>query len=162
MGKNRRYSPRLIGASSCRRSSSASVTVVDTTPPEVACVETVNPHGGKVPPAGSTTLPGPKGGQNEDGYYHLLAEDLVDPNPQIFVVDLGSGAVFGPFFDGDKIKYTEDPTAIPTSKKIGSSSGKAGAIAAHIIGNGDPAVLAIDFSGNVSVTFDCRVPPPPK
>ena len=25
------------------------------------CTETVNPHGQNVPPAGSTTLPGPKG-----------------------------------------------------------------------------------------------------
>ena len=33
------------------------------------CTETTNPHGQNVPPAGSTTLPGPNGGQNEDGFY---------------------------------------------------------------------------------------------
>ena len=35
------------------------------------CTETVNPHGQNVPPAGSTTLPGPNGGQNEDGFYKV-------------------------------------------------------------------------------------------
>ena len=33
------------------------------------CAESVNPHGQTTPPAGSTTLPGPNGGQNEDGFY---------------------------------------------------------------------------------------------
>ncbi|HEY8167357.1 MAG TPA: hypothetical protein VIF84_01465 [Candidatus Limnocylindrales bacterium] len=33
---------------------------LDTTPPEVTCVETVNPHGQNTPPAGNTTLPGPR------------------------------------------------------------------------------------------------------
>ncbi|HEX2359465.1 MAG TPA: hypothetical protein VHH72_06585, partial [Solirubrobacterales bacterium] len=35
------------------------------------CEETVNPHGQNVPPAGSTTLPGPKGGINDDGFYEV-------------------------------------------------------------------------------------------
>ena len=135
---------------------------VDTTPPDVDCVETVNPHGKKIPPAGSTTLPGPKGGQNEDGFYELLAVDAVDPNPSLFVFDTGSGTVFGPFANNDKIKYTEDADATPESKKIGSTNGKAGAIAAHIIGNGDPALLAFDAAGNLSDPVFCLVPPPPK
>lgn len=140
----------------------AEKTWVDTTPPEVACLETVNPHGKKVPPAGSTTPPGPKGGQNEDGFYELTAWDAVDPEPQIYVVDTGSGTVFGPFASGTKIKYTEDPTATPTSKKMGSSKGQAGAIDWHIIGNGDAAVFAVDFSGNQADPVACLVPPPPK
>ena len=134
---------------------------VDTTPPEAECLETVNPHGNKVPPAGSTTLPGPKGGQNEDGFYELIATDLVDPNPKIFVVDTGSGTEFGPFFSGTKIKYTEDPDATPEQKTIGSSKGKAGAIDWHIIGNGDATLKAVDASGNEAEVF-CLVPPPPK
>ncbi len=65
-------------------------------PPEAECIETTNPHGKNVPPAGSTTLPGPKGGQNEDGFYLLGATDDVDPDPQIFVVDTGTGPSSGP------------------------------------------------------------------
>ena len=76
----------------------------------------------------------------------------------VFVFDDGSGAVFGPFSSGDVIKYTEDPTALPLSKPIGSSNGRAGAVVAHIIGNGDAFAFAVDFAGNVGVA-PCFVPP---
>ncbi len=132
----------------------------DTTPPVVACVETVNPAGRNVPPAGSTTLPGAKGGVNEDGFYLLTATDAVDPNPTVLVTDSGSGTVFGPFPSGTRIKYTETRQATPTQKKIGSSP--ADAIDWHIIGNGDPVISSVDASGNTSVTTACLVPPPPK
>jgi len=138
------------------------VCVVDTTPPEVACIESVNPSGKKTPPAGNTTLPGSKGGQNEDGFYQLLAEDICDPEPMIYVVDTGSGAVFGPFVSGDVIKYTEDPDAMPDMKKMGSDKGQAGAVFRHIIGNGDACVTAVDFSGNAAACVSCLVPPLPK
>jgi hypothetical protein len=136
----------------------------DTTPPEVDCIETVNPHGNRVPPAGSTTLPGPKGGQNEDGFYELTATDDVWPSAyiEIFVTDTGSGTVFGPFTSEDKIKYTEDSEAIPEIKNMGSSKGKAGAIAKHIIGTGDACVFAVDGAGNVANCVSCLVPPLPK
>ncbi|MHC4891428.1 MAG: hypothetical protein ACYTEO_18395, partial [Planctomycetota bacterium] len=136
---------------------------VDTTPPVPACLETVNPHGNKTPPAGSTTLPGPKGGQNEDGFYELLATDDVWPPAGIdmFVRDTGSGTIFGPFLVGTKIKYTEDPLAIPVAKKMGSGKGKSDAIDQHIIGNGDPMVMAVDGSGNQAGVL-CLVPAPPK
>jgi len=135
---------------------------VDRTPPEVGCLETVNPHGKNVPPAGYTTLPGAKGGQNEDGFYELTAVDDVDPNPKIYLVDTGSGTVFGPFASGTKIKYTEAKGATPTQKKIGSGQGQAGAVDWHITGNGDAAVYAVDASGNQSSSVSCLVPPPPK
>lgn len=136
---------------------------VDTIPPEPACTETVNPHGKTTPPAGNTTLPGPKGGQNEDGFYELSATDNISTPAEIVieVIDSGSGTVFGPFAVGDKIKYTEAPGATPGSKKIGSTNGQASAIAAHITGSGDPVVKATDFSGNMA-TVSCLVPPPPK
>jgi hypothetical protein len=54
------------------------------------CTETTNPHGQTVPPAGSTTLPGPNGGQNEDGFYVISSNTRV----QVFVKDLGSGTIF--------------------------------------------------------------------
>ncbi|MBI4234124.1 MAG: hypothetical protein HY686_06770 [Chloroflexi bacterium] len=134
----------------------------DTTAPLVGCVETVNPHGKRVPPAGNTTPPGNKGGQNEDGFYLLEATDDTDPHPQVFVVDMGSTTVFGPFTSGTNIKYTQAPGAKPNQKKIGSINGDANAVSWHITGKGDMGVFAVDASGNQSATVACLVPPPPK
>ncbi|MCK5026948.1 MAG: hypothetical protein KAS07_00865 [Candidatus Pacebacteria bacterium] len=137
------------------------ITISDTTPPKVACIETTNPHGKNVPPAGHTTLPGSKGGQNEDGFYQLLTKDVVDPNSGIYVKDTESGIIFGPFENGTKIKYTE-ANSLPKKKKIGSDKGEAGDVLWHITGNGDAAVYAVDFSGNESAHVPCLVPPLPK
>jgi len=123
----------------------------DTTPPVVACDETANPHGNTTPP-----------GKNPDGFFVLNAWDAVDPDPQIYVMDTGSGTVFGPFASGTTIKYTESPDGMPEIKPIGSVNGKAGAIDWHIIGTGDAAIFAVDASGNVSSSEMCLVPPPPK
>jgi hypothetical protein len=119
------------------------------------CVETTNPHGKTIPPAGQTE-PGtnPKSGQNPDGFYLIgttSGEDVV------FVEDGGSGTIFGPFAPGTKIKYTQAPGATPGEQKIGSTNGEAGAVAVHITGTGDAFV----FSGN-GVRVPCLVPPPPK
>jgi hypothetical protein len=130
--------------------------VPDVTPPVVRCVEATNPSGKNVPPAGSTTLPGSKGGQNEDGFYQLLAVDNVDPNPQVFVADSGSSFVAGPFKSGDIVKITQAPGAVPASKPM------AGVVVAHLILNGDALVYAVDASGNQSAPISCKVPPPPK
>jgi len=121
----------------------------------VECVETVNPAGKNVPPAGSTTLPGPKGGNNEDGFYELRGDE------PICVKDMGSGTVFGPFTTGTKIKYTEANGAFPSQKKIG---GPNSAIDWHITGTGDPAVYYSTSSScsNPSGLVYCWVPPPPK
>ena len=120
-----------------------------------ACTETTNPHGQNVPPAGSTTLPGPRGGQNEDGFYLLTSDTGVD----VFVLDEGSGTVFGPFPSGTKIKYTQAPGATPSQKKIGSTNGQAGAVKYHITGTGDAFVFP---TGEPNRAVPCRVPPPPK
>lgn len=125
---------------------------IDGTPPRCDCVETVNPGGKQVPQA-------PGKGQNEDGFYELRATDNVDPNPQIFVVDTGSGTQFGPFSSGTKIKYTEANGATPNQKAIG---GPNSAVAWHIKGTGDAAVFAVDAADNKSPLADCLVPPPPK
>jgi hypothetical protein len=119
------------------------------------CEETTNPHGQNVPPAGSTTLPGPRGGQNEDGFYKISSNTGVD----VFVKDLGSGTIFGPFPSGTKIKYTQAPGATPGSKKIGSTNGQAGAVKYHITGTGDALVYP---TGEPNHGALCKVPPPPK
>ena len=136
---------------------------VDTTPPEAACLESTNPHG-KTPAA-----PGKGGqGQNQDGFYGLFAEDDVwtaGTGLELFILDTGSGTVFGPFAVGTVIKnYTEDEFALPEMKKMGSDKGKAkaGEVDWHIIENGDAALYAVDGSGNQSVDAMCLVPPPPK
>ena len=124
---------------------------VDTTPPVTACTPTVNPAGQNIPPAGVKSP-----GQNEDGFYQLLATDAVDPNPQIFVVDSATGTVFGPYANGTNIKYVEANGAPP------SASPMAGAVAWLIKGQGDMQVYAVDGSGNQSANLSCLVPPPPK
>ena len=75
------------------------------------CVESVNPHGQTTPPAGSTTLPGPNGGQNEDGFY-LIGTDA---GSNVFVVT--GGVSFGPYPSGTVVKYTQAPGAAPSAKK---------------------------------------------
>lgn len=128
---------------------------------EVACTETVNPHGSKVPPAGSTTLPGPKGGQNEDGFYKLSIAGGFPVGTTLWVTDaLGSGP-FGPFSPGDKVKITQAPGATPSVMSIGSSTGQAGAVVAHIILKGDPIINAL-LGGLPIGSTSCLVPPPPK
>jgi hypothetical protein len=112
----------------------------------------VNPHGQNVPPAGAT-LPGPNGGQNDDGFYKISSNTGVN----VFVVDEGSGTVFGPFPSGSVVKYTQAPGATPSIKDIGSTNGQAGAVTAHITGTGDMGVKTSD-----SGVLTCLVPPPPK
>ena len=76
----------------------------------------------------------------------------------MFVKDLGSGTVFGPYPSGTVVKYTEANGATPREKKIGSANGEAGAVLVHINGTGDMGVYSVDDRTVVS----CLVPPPPK
>ena len=118
---------------------------VDTTPPEAACTPTVNPAGKTIPKA-----------QNEDGFWQLLATDAVDPNPEIFVVDSGTGTVFGPYASTTNIKYVQAPGATPSATPM------TGAVAWLIKGKGDMQMFAKDDFGNQSAAQSCLVPPPPK
>lgn len=140
---------------------SIDIHILDVTPPTVSSVEAANPAGKKVPPAGSTTLPGPKGGMNEDGFYLLTAEDICDPNPMIYVTDFDETVWFGPFSSGTVVKFTEDATVPPEQKKMGSTQGKAGHVSWHIILPTDAVVVAVDESGNYSWEVQ-YVPPLPK
>jgi hypothetical protein len=126
----------------------------DTTPPETSCVPTVNPGGTQIPAAPGKGLKG----QNQDGFYQLVATDLVWPASgiQMFVTDMGSGKVFGPFPVGTNIKYTQAPGVKPFIEPMD------GAVPWHIVGKGDARVTAKDGSGNTSAGVICLVPPPPK
>ena len=85
-----------------------------------ACQETVNPHGQNTPPAGSTTLPGPRGGQNEDGFYKISS----NVGTPVSVVDLGSGTVFGPYASGTIVKYTRRPVRHPVPRRSGATTAR--------------------------------------
>jgi hypothetical protein len=119
------------------------------------CTEYVNPHGQTIPPAG-VTPPGtnPNGGENPDGFYQVGNTGGGD----VYVIDLGSGTVFGPYPGGTAIKYTQAPGKTPSEGKIGSDTGQAGAVATHITGTGDFQIVPV--GGGASQT--CLVPPPPK
>lgn len=116
-----------------------------------SCVESVNPHGQNTPPAGSTTMPGPRGGQNDDGFYRIGS----DVGTDVFVVT--GGVTFGPYPSGSVVKYTQAPGATPSAKSIGSTNGQAGAVIVHITGPDELVVRSID-----GATTTCLVPPPPK
>ncbi|HZX50207.1 MAG TPA: hypothetical protein VFE94_03640 [Candidatus Paceibacterota bacterium] len=127
---------------------------IDATPPEAACVETVNPAGKQKPQAPGT-------GQNEDGFYEVSATDNVGV-ASFSVVDMGADNILGTADDtvfvvasGDKMKYTEANGATPSIKP------GAGVIDWQIKGQGDAAVVAVDAAGNQSVA-ECLVPNPPK
>jgi hypothetical protein len=125
----------------------------DTTPPVAQCVESTNPAGN------TPSAPGNGGrGQNQDGFYRLVASDDIWPDDalEVFVKDDGSSTVFGPFAVGDDVKYTEANGATP-SQKPGT-----GTVEWKLKGRGDALVYAVDGSGNVSATVACLVPPAPQ
>lgn len=140
----------------------ATVRWADTTPPLAACLPGPNPHGEHIPPAGWSSLPGAKGGQNEDGFYDLMAEDDFDPNPLVFAIDQATGHLFGPYPAGTIVKWTQAPGAEPSEKEMGSNNGRAGAVDFHLRGQGDMLIYAVDSSGNTSNRQVCLVPPLPK
>jgi len=120
----------------------------DTTPPEASCVPGPNPAG-KIPPAGEN---GPN--QNPDGFWTIGGTDAVDDNLEIFVKDMGSQTVFGPYSVGTNIKWTQAPGAEPNAKP------GPGEVDWYLKGKGDMTVIAVDCSDN-SDEVSCFVPPPP-
>jgi hypothetical protein len=123
-------------------SDTATMTVVDTTPPTVSCPLGPNPSG-HVPPA------------PEAGFRTLTATDIADPAVQIYVKDTASSAVFGPYSTGTNVKITQAPGATP------SAVPGTGAVHWHITLKGDALIEAVDASGN-KATASCTVPPKKK
>jgi hypothetical protein len=120
----------------------ATMHVVDTTPPTVGCVLGPNPDG--------TIVPAP-----EAGFRTLRASDIVDTAVDIFVTDNASTAKFGPYPSGTNIKLIQAPGATPAAKP------GQGAVNWIINLKGDAVLLAVDNFGNTA-TVTCLVPPPPK
>lgn len=167
------------------------VVIPDVTPPMVWVEEAVNPHGKNVPPAGSSTMPGPKGGINDDGFYQLFAEDNRDPYPYMIIcyfdpeapapegepsttgwwvpVTDKAGDVFW-CLSGTVIKLTEAPGAPPSVKKMGSTKGKASAVDYHITVPSSPpspnnpygvAVLVVAYDASGNSSWVVAWVPPP-
>ena len=128
---------------------------IDTRPPQAACRPSTNPAGSNIPPAGSSALPGPKGGQNPDGFYQLFGSDLVGV-ASILVHDSGSSFVSDPFANGDRVKITQAPGARPSDTRPGP-----GVIVSKLKLKEDAVLVVTDTSGNVT-RVSCLVPPPPK
>jgi len=163
------------------------LTPEDNEPPIVWCMEGPNPHGKNIPPAGWSTLPGSKGGKNDDGFYYLYAEDDSTPVEDLPIyVGLANydpeAGVFEPYWalgwdpstpdipptvslrSGDVIKVTEALGAKPSYKKIGSIKGQAGAVTYHITvpNDQDLVIVAVDANGDMAISQCILVPPPPK
>jgi len=117
------------------------VTVVDVTPPAVACVQSVNPSGNNIPKADKT---------NEDGFYLVTASDSCGAT----TLTLGGVTLAS----GETIKLTQSPgrSGVQFVNTMGPL-----AIKHFNVGPGDPLIVRTDGSGNTS-TAACLVPPPPK
>jgi hypothetical protein len=100
-------------------------------------------------------MPGPKGGQNPDGFYQLFGSDLVGL-ASIPVYHSGSSFVSDPFASGDRVKITQGPGARPNDTHPGP-----GVIVSKLRLKGDAVLVVTDTSGNVT-RVSCLVPPPPK
>lgn len=126
-----------------------SVTVVDTTPPVVTCVQSVNPSGKNVPAAGNN----PKSGQNPDGFYQVGATDVCTASSAVKIT-LGSFTLA----QGETIKITQSPgqSGVTLVNEMGPL-----AIRHFRVGPDDAVITATDAAGNTA-TVSCLVPPPPK
>jgi hypothetical protein len=132
----------------------AAANTVPNTPPVAMCMESVNPSSYKIPPAGSTTLPGSQGGDNEDGFYALIGQDAEDGTAPVFVTNASGSATFGPFSSGSVVMITEAPGRTPTAKSIG---GPNSAVAAHITLDSDAFVSNVLLLATVPAALAWRV-----
>jgi hypothetical protein len=125
-------------------SDTATMRVVDTTPPTARCAPTGNPAD-HTPPA-----------TNPDGFYQIGATDLVDTAVDIYIHDTASSAVFGPYPAGTSIKLVQAPGVTPNVKP------GTGSIDYKVTLKGDAVIVGVDNFGNASAGVTCLVPPGPK
>jgi hypothetical protein len=119
---------------------SVAIKVNDVTAPTVSCPPGPNPAG-TVPSA-----------DNEDGFFVMRATDNVDPSVPIYIKDLGSGTIYGPFPSGTTFKLTQAPGAPVKAKDM------TGDVKWKFTFNGDAQLFATDLAGNTA-TATCLVPP---
>jgi hypothetical protein len=117
-----------------------SIDVNDVTPPSVSCPPGPNPAGHE-PSA-----------DNQDGFFRMVAGDNVDASVPVYVKDLGSGTVFGPYPSGTTFKLTQAPGGRVTARPF------TGAVDWKFTFNGDAQLIATDAAGNTA-TATCLVPP---
>ena len=86
----------------------------------------------------------------------MLARDMVDPSPRLFIKDSGSSSEFGPFASGTNVKIIQSPGLEPNARP------GPGAIDLTLHLKGDAQVYARNASGISSAIVECRVAPPPK
>ena len=126
----------------CDGQTDLTIRVQDLTPPNLSCVQSVNPSGANVPNAANT---------NEDGFYLVSATDLVTTSPRIM---LGSYSLVS----GETIKITQRPEI--SGVTLVGDMGQPG-IKHFLVGRGDAVITATDQAGNAAART-CLVPPPPK
>lgn len=152
------------------------------------CTEIYNPHGQTTPPAGSSTLPGARGGQNEDGFYQVGACEGTINCPtglggpefaelctcdgiegDVILIDgceagNGTGDVYDTFGFGTVVKYTEANGRTPSYEPMAGNQspnggGQAISVDWHLWGQGD---LLVCDAAEPTNCICCYVPPPPK
>ena len=119
---------------------SVRITVNDVTAPSVSCPPGPNPAGNE------------PNADNEDGFFVMLATDNVDPSVPVYIKDLGSGVVYGPYPSGTTFKLTQAPGAPVKAKDM------TGDVKWKFTFNGDAQLIATDAAGNTA-TATCLVPP---
>jgi von Willebrand factor type A domain len=119
---------------------SVKIKVNDVTAPSLSCPPGPNPAGSEP----SAT--------NEDGFYRMVVSDNVDASVPIYIKDLGSGAVFGPYASGTTFKLTQAPGAPVKARDF------TGEVKWKFTFNGDAQLIATDAAGNTA-TATCLVPP---
>jgi len=119
---------------------SVTIRVNDVTAPTVSCPPGPNPAG---------TIPS---ATNEDGFFVMRATDNVDPSVPIYIKDLGSGVIYGPYPSGTTFKLTQAPGAPVKVKDM------TGDVKWKFTFNGDAQLIATDAAGNTA-TATCLVPP---
>ena len=117
-----------------------SIGVNDVTAPSVSCPPGPNPAGNE-----------PRA-NNQDGFFRMVASDNVDSSVPIYIKDLGSGTVFGPYPSGTTFKLTQAPGAPVKAKPF------TGDVTWKFTFNGDAQLIATDAAGNTA-TATCLVPP---